>query len=90
MYRHRRLTSRRLTQVYLDRIVEFGPKLECFAPVTPNLALAEADAADAPPGAGVNLGPLHGIRYGLKDLFDTKGIVTGWGCRTLPQPCAGH
>jgi hypothetical protein len=27
----------------------------------------------------VNLGPLHGIPYGLKDLFDTKGIVTGWG-----------
>jgi len=27
----------------------------------------------------INLGPLHGIPYGLKDLFDTKGIKTGWG-----------
>ena len=73
------LTSRRLTEIYLSRIEEFGPRLECFAMTTPQLALAEADAADALLRAGVNLGPLHGIPYGLKDLFDTKGIVTGWG-----------
>lgn len=73
------LTSRRLTQIYLDRIAAIGPKLECFAFVTADLALAEADAADALTRAGVNLGPLHGIPYGVKDLFDTKGIVTGWG-----------
>ena len=73
------LSSRRLTGIYLDRIAELGPRLECFATVTPALALAEADAADALTRAGVNLGPLHGIPYGLKDLFDTKGIVTGWG-----------
>lgn len=73
------LTSRRLTGIYLDRIAELGPKLECWAAVTPDLALAEAAAADALLRAGVWLGPLHGIPYGLKDLFDTKGIVTGWG-----------
>ena len=73
------LTSRRLTQIYLDRIATFGPLLECFAVVTEDLALAEADAADALTRAGVNLGPLHGIPYGVKDLFDTKGVVTGWG-----------
>jgi Asp-tRNA(Asn)/Glu-tRNA(Gln) amidotransferase A subunit family amidase len=73
------LTSRRLTEIYLARIEALGPKLECFAMVTPNLARAEAEAADALLRAGVNLGPLHGIPYGLKDLFDTKGIVTGWG-----------
>ncbi len=73
------LTSRRLTQIYLDRIAAIGPKLECFAAVSPDIALAEADAADAFTRAGISLGPLHGIPYGLKDLFDTKGIVTGWG-----------
>lgn len=41
------LTSRRLTQIYLDRIAELDPRLECWAQVTPGLALAEADAADA-------------------------------------------
>lgn len=73
------LTSRRLTQIYLDRIAALGPRLECWAAVTPELALAEAEAADALSRVGVNLGPLHGIPYGVKDLFDTKGVVTGWG-----------
>ena len=73
------LTSRRLTEIYLSRIDALGPKLECFATVTAKRALAEADAADALLRGGVNLGPLHGIPYGLKDLFDTKGIPTGWG-----------
>lgn len=73
------LTSRRLTQIYLDRIATLGPRLECWAQVTPDLALAEADAADALTRGGVNLGPLHGIPYGLKDLFDAKGTITGWG-----------
>lgn len=73
------LTSRRLTQIYLDRIARLNPHLYCFATVTPDLALAEADAMDALTADGKNLGPLHGIPYGLKDLFDTKGITTGWG-----------
>ncbi len=73
------LTSRRLTEIYLARIEALGSRLECFAMPTPDLALAEADAADALLRAGVNLGPLHGVPYGLKDLFDTKGIATGWG-----------
>ena len=76
---NRALSSRRLTEIYLARIAALGPKLECFALVTPERALAEADAADALTRAGVNLGPLHGIPYGLKDLFDTRGQVTGWG-----------
>ncbi|MGY6411712.1 MAG: amidase [Alkalilacustris sp.] len=73
------LSSRRLTDIYLARIERLAPQLFCYAQVTADLARAEADAADALLRAGVNLGPLHGIPYGLKDLFDTKGIVTGWG-----------
>lgn len=73
------LTSTRLTRIYLDRIAALDPRLECWAMVTPEIALAEAAAADALTAAGINLGPLHGIPYGLKDLFDTKGVVTGWG-----------
>lgn len=73
------ISSRALTDLYLARIELLNPRLECFATVTPDLARAEADAMDALLGAGVWLGPLHGIPYGLKDLFDTKGITTGWG-----------
>ena len=73
------LTSRRLTEIYLSRIVAFADRLECFVTVTPELARAQADAADALLKAGTRLGPLHGIPYGLKDLFDTKDILTTWG-----------
>lgn len=73
------LTSRRLTEIYLARIARYGGALECFVTVTAELARAQADAADALFHAGIWLGPLHGIPYGLKDLFDTKGIRTTWG-----------
>lgn len=73
-----KLTSARLTEIYLARIEALGPKLECFVTVTADLARAEAAAADRLFGAGVWLGPLHGMPYGLKDLFDTAGIATTW------------
>ena len=73
------LASRRLTEIYLSRIARLNPSLLCFAAVAPERALAEADAADRLLAAGTRLGPLHGIPYGLKDLFDTAGLVTGWG-----------
>jgi len=73
------LTSRRLTELYLRRIEALNPQLLCFAVVARERALAEAEAADRLLAAGTRLGPLHGIPYGLKDLFDTEGLVTGWG-----------
>jgi Asp-tRNA(Asn)/Glu-tRNA(Gln) amidotransferase A subunit family amidase len=73
------LSSRRLTEIYLSRIETLNPRLSCFAAVAPDLALGQADAADALTAAGVWRGPLHGIPYGVKDLFDTAGLVTGWG-----------
>ena len=77
--RSKQITSLALTELYLDRIARLNPKLECFATVTSDLARCEAAAMDALLDGGVWLGPLHGIPYGLKDLFDTKGITTGWG-----------
>lgn len=73
------LTSARLVEIYLDRIARLDPQIHAFATVTPDLARAEAAAMDALTLAGVSLGPLHGVPYALKDLFDTKGIRTGWG-----------
>jgi Asp-tRNA(Asn)/Glu-tRNA(Gln) amidotransferase A subunit family amidase len=73
------LTSRRLTEIYLGRIAALNPKLYCFSAVATERALDEADAADALLASGTRLGPLHGVPYALKDLFDTAGIVTGWG-----------
>ena len=73
------ISSRKLTEIYLNRIEKFQESLECFATITKEQALGEADAMDSLTRAGINLGPLHGIPYGLKDLFDTKEVTTGWG-----------
>ena len=73
------LTSRRLTEIYLSRIEAIAPALECFVTVSAERARAEADAMDALSRAGASLGPLHGIPYALKDLFDAAGIRTTWG-----------
>ena len=75
----KQITSRRLTEIYLDRINKFQGQLNCYANVTGELALAEADAMDLLTEDYISLGPLHGIPYGLKDLFDTKDIETAWG-----------
>lgn len=79
LLRGRRVTSTDLTRMYLDRLKRFGPKLLCVITLTEELALEQAKTADAEIRAGRYRGPLHGIPYGLKDLFATKGIRTTWG-----------
>jgi Asp-tRNA(Asn)/Glu-tRNA(Gln) amidotransferase A subunit family amidase len=74
-----RLTSRRLTGIYLDRIARHAPRLECFVTVTPEIARAEADACDRELAAGRWRGPLHGIPYGMKDIIDVAGVPATWG-----------
>jgi Asp-tRNA(Asn)/Glu-tRNA(Gln) amidotransferase A subunit family amidase len=76
----RQLTSERLTELYLERIARIAPKLYCYITVTSDLARAQAKAMDAELLAGKYRGPLHGVPYSLKDVFDTQGIATTWGC----------
>src|SRR6202171_161028 len=75
----RKLTSERLTQIYLRRIEQFDPKLRCVITLTRDLALAQAKKADEEIAAGKYRGPLHGIPWGGKDLLDTAGIPTTYG-----------
>jgi len=75
----RQLTSERLTNIYLQRIARFDPKLHCIITLTKDHALARAKQADAEIAAGTYRGPLHGIPYGVKDLLDTAGIATTYG-----------
>jgi Asp-tRNA(Asn)/Glu-tRNA(Gln) amidotransferase A subunit family amidase len=75
----RQLTSERLTQLYLDRLQRFDPKLRCVITLTRDLALAQARQADREIAAGRYRGPLHGIPWGGKDLLDTAGIPTTYG-----------
>ncbi len=75
----RKLSSERLTQIYLKRLTEFDPKLRCVITLTRDLALAQAKQADAEIAASKYRGPLHGIPWGAKDLLDTAGIPTTYG-----------
>ena len=75
----RKLTSTRLTTIYLDRIKRFDPRLRCIITLTEAQALAAAKQADAEIAAGKYRGPLHGIPFGVKDLLDTAGIATTYG-----------
>ncbi len=75
----KKLTSERLTGIYLHRIEQFDPKLRCIITLTKDVALAQAKRADAEIAAGRYRGPLHGIPFGVKDLLDTAGIATTYG-----------
>jgi Asp-tRNA(Asn)/Glu-tRNA(Gln) amidotransferase A subunit family amidase len=75
----RNLTSQRLTQIYLDRIARFDPKLRCVITLTRDLAMSQAQQADREIAAGHYRGPLHGIPWGAKDLLDTAAIPTTYG-----------
>ena len=79
LIRTRKVSSTELTKMYLARLKRFGPKLLCVVTLTEELALKQAAAADAEIKRGKYRGPLHGIPWGAKDLFTTKGIKTTWG-----------
>lgn len=75
----RKLTSQRLTEIYLQRIGQYDSKLRCVITMTRELARQQAKQADEEIAAGKYRGPLHGIPWGGKDLLDTAGIPTTYG-----------
>jgi len=81
----RKLTSERLTNIYLARLKRYDPQLRCVITLTPDLALRQAKQADAEIAAGKYRGPLHGIPYGVKDLLDTAGIRTTYGAEPFQK-----
>jgi len=81
LIQRRDVSSTDLTKMYVERLKKFGPKLNCVVTLTEELALAQAAQADREIRAGRYKGPLHGIPWGAKDLFATKGIPTTWGAK---------
>jgi len=88
--RTKRISSRELTEIYLERIERYRPLLENYITVTADLAREQAARADEETAAGNIRGPLHGIPYGLKDLVDTKGIKTTWGAMPFKDRVASR
>lgn len=76
---NRQLSSRRLTDIYLDRINRHNGQLQCFVTVTAEIARAQADEADREIAAGRYGGALHGIPYGMKDIIDIADLPATWG-----------
>lgn len=79
LLRSRKVSPVELTKMYLARLKKYGPKLNCVVTLTEDLALTQAADAEREIKAGKYRGPLHGIPWGAKDLFATKGIRTTWG-----------
>src|SRR6266403_1102212 len=79
LIRTRKVSSVELTKMYLGRLKRYGPKLLCVVTLTEDLAMKQAQDADNDLRRGKYRGPLHGIPWGAKDLFATKGIKTTWG-----------
>ena len=79
LLRARHVTSSELTEIYLTRLHRYDPVLLCAVTILADRAREEAAVADAEIRAGRWRGPLHGIPYGLKDVFAVRGVRTTWG-----------
>ncbi len=79
LIKNRKISVVELTRFFIDRIKQYGDTLHCIISLTEDIAMREAKEADAEIAAGHYRGPLHGIPYGLKDLFAVKGTKTTWG-----------
>ena len=79
-----------VTEQLLERIEALDKRLRSFILVAPERALADARAAESALKGGTDLGPLHGIPYAAKDLFDVKGMATTAGTRLLAGHVAGE
>jgi len=79
LIKNKKITSVALTQFFIDRLKKWGDTLECVITLTEDLAMQQAKQADEDLKKGIYHGPLHGIPYGLKDLFAVKGYKTTWG-----------
>ena len=79
LIKQRKITSVELTKFYLNRLKKYNPKLKAVITYTEDRALNRARQMDRELENGHYRGPLHGIPYGIKDLFALKGFKTTWG-----------
>lgn len=79
LIRARKVTSVQLTELYLSRLQTVGRKLNAVANLGPEQALAAARKADQEIEAGRSRSPLHGVPFGVKDLYATDYLPTTWG-----------
>lgn len=79
LIKNKKISSVDLTKFFINRLKKWGDTLESVITLTEDLAMKQAKQADDEIKKGRYRGPLHGIPYGLKDLFAVKGYKTTWG-----------
>jgi len=84
--RARRVTAREAAREAIEKIRARDPALNCFTAVLADSALRDADAVDAFLAAGRDPGPLAGVPFAVKNLFDIAGLATLAGSKIN----AGH
>ncbi len=88
--RAREISAVELAQESLRAIHHHQPRLNAFITVTEELALEQARRADHELAHGIDRGPLHGIPYALKDVFETRGIRTTCGSKIFADHVPDH
>lgn len=79
LIKSRKISSTRLTQIYISRLKKYKDTLQAVVTITEELAFKQARQADEEIAEGIDRGILHGIPYGIKDLFAVPGYPTTWG-----------
>jgi len=79
----RKLSPVELVDALIRRVEEFDAQTQAFITRTFDLARRQARQAEAEIAAGNYRGPLHGIPFGLKDIYDTRGILTSGHSRVF-------
>lgn len=79
MIRAKEISARELLDAHLAQIERVNPSVNAIVTLVPEMAQAQADAADQALSRGEVLGPLHGLPIAHKDLANTKGIRTTFG-----------
>ena len=80
-----KLSPVELTEAYLNRIDALDNRLHSYICVTAESAMSAAKAAEQEIGKGNYRGALHGIPIALKDLVDTEGVSTTYGCKAFKE-----
>ena len=79
LIKNKKISSLALTKFFIERIKKWGDTLQCVISLQEDMAYEQAKKADRELAQGKYRGLLHGIPYGLKDLFAVKGTKTTWG-----------
>lgn len=85
LIKNKKISSVELTKFFIERLKKYSDQLQCTISITEDIALMEAQQADKEIAQGKYKGPLHGIPYGLKDLFAVKGTKTTWGAAPFKE-----